>query len=291
MRKMLAFAGFLILFAGGCAERPGTGESPVVKALVSIPPQKQFVKAVAGPAASVHVLVPPGASPATYDPKPADLIRVEEADIYFRIGYIGFERSHLSKLRSLNPGMMVVDTSEGVALRTLSPLYDHAEGIDPHIWLSPPAVKIQVATIARGLADVDPVRREDYLRNAESYMAELDALHGELEEMFARLPSKTLLVFHPAWGYFADAYGLKQLSIEQEGKDPSPEQLRRILDSARAARVSVVFVQREFSRELARSIAEQIGGAVIAIDPLAEDYIANLRSVARTIFEHLNTKG
>jgi zinc transport system substrate-binding protein len=281
--------------------------------LVSILPQKGFVEAVGGDHVSVHVLIPPGASPATYDPKPVDLVRVEEADVYFRIGHIGFEQAHFSQLRSLNPGMTVVDTSAGLELRRFgaheSHAHDHDEqgkeeqageetgaeegeavagGVDPHVWLSPLAVKLQVETITRTLAELDPEQAGVYRGNAAAYSARLDDLHAELTALLSGLESRTILVFHPAWGYFADAYGLKQLAIEQAGKDPTAEQLRHIIDTARGSDIKVIFIQAQFSRELAASVAQEIDGVVVSIDPLAEDYIPNLRSVGQTVHDYLN---
>jgi zinc transport system substrate-binding protein len=154
--------------------------------------------------------------------------------------------------------------------------------------MSPPAVKIQVSTIAASLAEMAPHRAEQFQANAAAYTAKLDGLHEELKAIFAGLHSPNLLVFHPAWGYFADTYGLRQIAIEQAGKEPSPEQMQRIIDIAKASDIRVIFIQQQFSRGIALSVAEQIGGVVVSIDPLAEDYLANLKTVGRIIFEHLS---
>ncbi len=300
----------LLWSACGQAPQEDVGDSP--KVLVSILPQKDFVEAVGGEYVSVHVIIPPGASPATYDPKPGDLVRVEEADIFFRIGHIGFEQAHFNQIRSLNPDMRVVDTSEGIELRHFGSDEshahdhehegeehaeegagaesedDHGRGVDPHVWLSPLAVKLQVGAIARALAELDPGRADDYRNNAAAYTAQLDELHAELTALLAGLESRTILVFHPAWGYFTDAYGLEQLAIEQAGKDPTAEQLRQVIDTARREDIKVIFVQAQFSRELAASVAREIDGVAVSIDPLAEDYIVNLRNVGQTVYDYLN---
>jgi zinc transport system substrate-binding protein len=288
------------LFLSGCAGPPDAGPSDRIDVLVSILPQKQFVEAVGGEAVRVHVLIPPGASPATYEPKPGDLMRIEDADVYFRIGHIGFELAHASEIQALNPKMRVADTSADVTLRYFDAEESHGhtepeeaahpEGVDPHIWLSPTAVKLQVAVIAETLSEIEPEKSDLYAANAMSYSARLDGLHQELTEMLGGLTSRNILVFHPAWGYFADAYHLEQIAIEQEGKDPTVDQLRHIIDTARASGIRVIFVQEQFSRETARSIAQQIEGVVVPIDPLAEDYIRNLRSVGQTLLRYLNSK-
>jgi zinc transport system substrate-binding protein len=300
-----------LLLCVACSRSPSEGGQEPLDVLVSILPQKNFVEAVGGDRVAVHVLVPPGASPATYDPKPGDLIRIEEADVFFRIGHIGFELAHMDEILSLNREMRVVDTSAGVELRHFgedeSHTHDHEDegeqheaegtgtgeeaehrgGVDPHVWLSPPAVKLQVESIALALADLDPGNAEAYANNARAYAARLDELHTELSSLFTGLESRTILVFHPAWGYFTDAYGLEQLAIEQAGKEPTADQLRHIIDTARLADIKVIFVQAQFSREVAASVAQQIDGVVVSIDPLAEDYIPNLKNVGQTVHEYL----
>jgi len=145
-----------------------------------------------------------------------------------------------------------------------------------------------VGIIARALAELDPGRADDYRNNAAAYAAQLDELHAELTTLLDGLETRTILVFHPAWGYFTDAYGLEQLAIEQAGKDPTAEQLRQIIDTARREDIKVIFVQAQFSRELAASVAREIDGVAVSIDPLAEDYIDNLRSVGQTVYDYLN---
>jgi zinc transport system substrate-binding protein len=298
MKEALSLYVACLVLCAACAQAPSVDTDALLNVLVSIPPQKNFVEAVGGDLVAVHVLIPPGASPATYDPKPGDLVRVEEADVFFRIGHIGFEQAYLSRIRSLNPDMRVVDTSQGIELRYFGEAESHAhehdgeehghlEGVDPHVWLSPPAAKLQVEAIARVLAEMDPEHADTFRANALDYAARLDALHAELAALFAGLEARTILVFHPAWGYFTDAYGLKQLAIEQSGKAPTAEQLRHIIDTAKASGIEVIFVQAQFSREVAGSVAREIGGVVVSIDPLAEDYIGNLRSVGKTVHEHL----
>ena len=305
-------AAFLIL--NGCARPQQSGPRDRIDVLVSILPQKQFVEAVGGDTVRVHVLVPPGASPATYEPKPGDLIHIEEADVYFRIGHIGFELAHASEIQALNPDMRIADTSADVTLRYFSAGESHEhtetgeaahthgrdeglgqkdsppEGVDPHIWLSPKAVKLQVAKIAETLSELEPGSSDLYAANALSYSARLDSLHQDLTEMLAGLDSRAILVFHPAWGYFTDAYGLEQIAIEQAGKDPTIEELGHIIDTARASGIRVIFVQEQFSRETARSVAQQIDGVVVSINPLAEDYFRNLRSVGQILLRHLSSR-
>ncbi len=281
--------------------------------IVSILPQKAFVEAVGGNFVNVKELIPPGGSPATYEPRPGDLANVEKADLYFRIGYIPFEKSHAGKFASLNPNMKIIDTSLNVELRYFGKheeyTYEqeeepeeefrendldrheennhHHKGVDPHIWLSPIQVKKQVNIIRETLSQEDPQNSDLYQKNAENFKKKLDELHIELNAIFKELKTDKLMVFHPAWGYFADEYNLEQIAIEQDGKEPTAKQLQYIIDLAKEENIKVIFVQKQFDKEIAQSIAEQIGATIIPIDPLSEDYLNNLRIVATKISESL----
>jgi len=296
--RYLITIGILILavLLVGCQKETVTQSQDKLNVIVSILPQKAFVKAVGGDHVNVKELIPPGGSPATYEPKPSDLVNVEKADIYFRSGHIPFEKSHAEKFASLNPNMKIVDTSVNVELRHFGEHEEHTheheeelhhEGVDPHIWLSPVQVKKQVEVIADTLSEIDPDNSEEYMKNAENFKKELDELHNELELKFRELKTNKLMVFHPAWGYFADEYGLEQIAIEQDGKEPIAKQLQHLIDEAREENIKVIFVQSQFNKEIAESIASEIDAVVVPINPLSDDYINNLRNVATTITEHL----
>jgi len=157
--------------------------------------------------------------------------------------------------------------------------HEHA-GLDPHIWLSPPLVKIQAHTILAALQEADPVHRSVYGANFKAFSAQIDQLDADLKKIFAGKTGLQFMVFHPAWGYFAHAYGLKQVPIEIEGKDPKPAQLQVMIENARAQGIRVVFVQPQFSVKRAELVAREIGGQVAFADPLAPDWLTNLRAVA-----------
>jgi zinc transport system substrate-binding protein len=146
--------------------------------------------------------------------------------------------------------------------------------------LSPPLVKIQARTILAALQDADPALRSDYAANFNAFVALIDQLDADLKKTFTGRKGLQFMVFHPAWGYFAHAYGLKQVPIEVEGKDPKPAQLKELIQHARENGVKVVFVQPQFSAKSAKLVAQEIGGQVAFADPLAEDWMANLREVA-----------
>jgi zinc transport system substrate-binding protein len=256
-------------------------------------------------------MIPPGFSPATYEPSPQQLKKLQTADIYFRIGHIPFEKAQMGRLTQINNSMKVVDTSEGIELLEMTEHshdkeeqgdepsfaeasegkehgdeHDHEAG-DPHIWLSPKLVKTQAKNILDALVDVRAEDKEFFQANYEQFIKDLDELDEKLEATFAPIQGETFLVFHPAFGYLADAYGFEQEAIEIEGKDPSPEQLKGIIDEATADGIKVIFVQKQFSTESAEAVAEGINGAVVQIDPLAKDYFANLELMSNTIVNKL----
>ncbi len=272
----------LAVFLAGYQKEVVTRNQDKLDVIVSILPQKAFVKAVGGEHVNVKELIPPGGSPATYEPKPSDLVNVEKADIYFRVGYIPFEKSHADKFASLNPNLEIIDTSVNVELRYFG------EAVDPHVWLSPMQVKKQVDIIAESLSEIDPGNTDEYMKNAEDFKKEMDDLHDELELKFRELKTDKLMVFHPAWGYFTDEYGLEQIAIEHDGKEPTVKQLQYLIDAAREENIRVIFIQSQFNRAIAESIADELDAVVVPINPLSDDYVNNLRNIATTITEHLN---
>ncbi len=247
----------------------------------SILPQEYFVERIGESLVKVQALVTPGSSPATYEPTPRQIAALSEAKVFFRIG-VPFENTFIPKVEGAAEGLRIVDTREGIALRKMK-AHRLKKGNDPHIWLSPRLVKVQARTIADALIEADPAGKVNYEKNLAAFLEDLDALDTTLADALAPVKGKTLMVFHPAWGYFADAYGLEQEPIELEGKDPSGPQLARIIEMAKNEAVRVIFVQPQFSKSSAMRVAEAIGGVVVSINPLARDYIANLERVADTV--------
>jgi len=288
--KTLLVIGLLILalFILGYSQIPQKQKGEKLNVVVSILPQKAFVKAVGGDLVNVRELIPPGASPESYEPTPNDLVLVEKADIYFRIGYIPFEKSHTEKLAELNPSMKIVDTSANIQMKTFGEhSVNEEEGVDPHIWLSPLLVKTQIDTIAQTLSQEDPKNADIYNENAQNYKKQLDELDFRIRTELKDVNATDLMVFHPAWGYFADEFGLKEIPIEQSGKEPTAKQLQNFIKEAKDNNIKVIFVSPEFDKNVVKSLADEVGAVVVSIDPLSEDYINNLRNVAKTISENL----
>ena len=276
------------------------GASEKLAVFVSIVPQKYFVEKIGGDFVDISVMVKPGANPATYEPKPQQMIRLSRTKIYFAIG-VPFERVWLKKIAVVNAAMRVVHTDAGIDKLPMG-YHSHSEkeeehhtqqiqpdentqrqheSLDPHIWLSPPLVKQQADAIFKALVRVDPVNRVNYERRYKNFTKELGEIHKALASIFDGKDSLEFIVFHPSWGYFAHTYGLKQVAIEVEGKAPKPAQLVKLIQHCREHHINVVFVQPQFSTKSAELVAREIGGRVIVADPLAENWSENLRRVAK----------
>jgi zinc transport system substrate-binding protein len=261
-------------------------QSGSLRAFVSILPQKDFVERVAGARVEVSVLVGPGQSPATYEPTPGQIARLASARVYFRIG-VPFEAAWLGRIRAAGPALEIVDTAAEIRRRAVDQVTAGgapAEGgpEDPHVWTDPALVKTMARAIRDALARLDPTHADEYARNEVAFEADLDALDAEIRRRLSAARGRAFLAFHPSWGYFADAYGLRQIPIESGGKEPGPRTLAAVVERAKALGVRVVFVQEQFSRRTAEAIAQEIGARVVVVDPLAGDYLSNLRSVAES---------
>lgn len=284
----------ILLFSllAGCRAAAPAETDPPLRVGVSIAPQAYFLQRLGGERVSVTVLVPPGADAHTYEPKPEQLKALSQAQLYFRIG-IEFETAWMDRLTS-GRNLRVVDTTQGIALLPMTEGHSHEkaddpqEGLpDPHIWLSPSLVKVQAQTIHAALAEADPAHRAMYDENLRQFLDELDALDAELRQTLRGLQSRRFMVFHPSWGYFARDYDLEMIPIEVGGQEPSAQALATLIAEAREEGIRMVFAQPSLSTRTAETIAREIGGEVLLIDPLAEDWAANLRRVAQTLAEVL----
>jgi zinc transport system substrate-binding protein len=254
--------------------------------VVSIAPQADFVEAVGGEKVIVTVMVPPGADPHTYEPTPSQMVGVSNANIYAKVGSgVEFELAWMDKISQQNKKMLVVDCSKGIQMMEMEEHHgdeddgEHHQGEDPHIWLSPQNAKLMVWNICSGLIQVDPQNESYYTRNRDEYLAKLDALDKDIREGLSRVINRRFIVFHPAWGYFARDYNLEQISIEIGGKEPSAKDIADLIRKAKELGIKIIFAEPQFNPRSAETIAKEIGGRVVFIDPLAEDYISNMRLV------------
>ena len=253
----------------GCGPAATPDSLGKIRVAVSILPQQYFVERIGGEHVAVNVMVLPGASPATYEPKPEQLKALSQADAYMSIG-VPFEKAWLERIASANPDLLMVDTTQGI----------ERVGDDPHIWLSPKLVKVQAQTIYNALAQLDSTHKAEYQANLNGFLVDIDALDTEIRTTLAGVKSRKYMVFHPSWGYFARDYDLEMISIEIGGQEPSAAELADLIGEAREEGIKIIFAQPEFSTRDAETIAREIGGEVLLISPLALDWLDNLRKAA-----------
>jgi zinc transport system substrate-binding protein len=262
----------------------------VITVGVTILPMKEYVRAVCGDLAEPVELVPPGASPSNYEPDPVRISKLDDAQIFFAIDL----PAQLALDRSLFQGTKFVDLSDTVSDaypdRYFDDEEDHAEedghshtGKDPHIWLSPKRVIVMVQAIAEEMIRLDPDNEKAYTENASDYIASLNSLDEQVSEILSRMNSRKIFMFHPSLGYFADDYALEMYALEEDGKEATAGHLTQMIDLAKAESIKRIFIQAENAGLQAQTFADEIGGEVVQIDPLSENYIDNLIEIAQAV--------
>ncbi len=251
---------------------------------VSIPPQAFLVEWLAGYLVQVDVLLPPGASPATYEPTPKQMAALDSAQLYLQIG-APFEGPILAKVSELMPELRIVDCRAGVELEPIGGGgHDHGAGLlDPHIWLDPQRMKIIASTTAEALVALLPDEAPGIEERLAALQRAIDDTDARVADILAPFAGRTLLVFHPAYGYFTRRYRLVQMAVEEDGKAPSARRLAAVVDELRQQPVPALFVQPQFSRSAAERVANALDCELVELDPLAGDYLANLEIMAGRI--------
>lgn len=264
---------------------------------VTIEPQRYFAEQLVDSLFEVRTVVPTGTSPETYDPSPAAMAELSKSAGYLTIGYIGFEEQWLDKIRQNNPQLPIYDTSEGVNFIETGTVddghdHEHAEGhdhahhhgpVDPHTWSSPKQAKIIANNMYWALIKIDPANEYIYRSNLEKLEAEIAATDSLLTDIFAKSTSKSYIIYHPALTYLARDYGLTQYCMETDGKEPSPAQMQYLSKTAKESEVKVVFIQEEFDKKNAETIAKETGAKLVTIDPLSYNWSEELIRIAKAI--------
>lgn len=294
---ILVLTSFCVLFdLSGLAE--ASQKMPVV---VSIPPQKYFLEQIGKELVDVTMLIEPGADPHLFELRPAQMVKLAKSRAYFAIG-LTFENAILPRIRDLNSDLEVYDLTEGIFRYPMETGHsededhshheDSGEGFqkDPHIWNSPRNVNRIARNIATVLSELDPENSQIYRDNCFTFLIEVDKLDMGLRKIFLEKEGSGFLVFHPAWGYFAREYGLVQVPVEIEGKEPKPADLAELIDLARRENIKTVFTSPQFSERSARILAQELGASVIRIDPLAENWLENMKQVGSAIGKAVTDK-
>ncbi len=259
-----------------------------IQVTTSILPQKFFVKKIGGNLVKVNVMVLPGSNPAVYEPKPKQMKQLTKSKIYFAIG-VPFEKVWLKKIAAANPKMRIILTYEGIKRYPMvkRKKVSKKEILDPHIWLSPPLAIKQCEIIKNALIEADEKNKSVYKQNYQKFAEEINLIDDKIKSILKNSKGKKFIVFHPSWGYFARNYDLTQIPIEIEGKKPKPKDLAKLIRLAKKENIKVIFVQPQFSTSMAETIAKQIGGKVVKVDPLAENWSENIIKAAKAFAKEL----
>ena len=282
MKKLIYILTLFIL--SGCGNTTQKSEKPILT--VTLEPLRYFTEAIAGDYYEIVSMVPKGSSPESYDPTPQQLVNLSKSQAYFRIGYIGFEQTWMKKLEANCPDMKVYDTSKGIDLiRDKGHWHGdhfHEGGVEPHVWNSTQNALIIADNIYQALCELDSTHQEDYQKRLDVLKQTIRQTDANVRTLLENADS-TFLIYHPALSYFARDYGLKQVSIEEGGKEPSPAQLKALIETCRNENVHTIFVQQEFDQRNAQLIAHELGVNIVSINPLSYDWVKEMIRIAEAL--------
>lgn len=272
---------YLLLAIVGLSACQGKKEGGTRTISVTIEPQRYFAEKIAGDLFQINCVTPAGQSPETYDPTPQQMVQISQSQAYFRIGEIGFEQAWMKNLQSQNPDMVVFDLSEGMELikneeeaheEGEAHPHHHHGSVDPHIWTSISGARVIAQNTYQAFIKLDPENQEVYRAGYQRMIEEIDSTEAEMKQLLQPLAGTAFIIYHPALTYFAREFGLKQLCIELDGKEPSPAQLKQLLETATQSGAKVVFVQQEFDQKNAELIAKETGCRLVTINPLSYNW-------------------
>lgn len=280
MKRMASFLILVLIIS--CGRRNETG-SKIIS--VSIGPFKYFVKEIAGNNFEINVMVPPGSNPHIYEPYPDQINKLRRSVAYISNGYLGFEMTWLDRFYEMNRSMKKLSLGDNID--PIVPEYhhedDHSEGADPHYWVSPKCAMKMASSVRQFLIELDPLNREQYDENYKILTGKIKKVDSLARELSASGGKKAFMIYHPNLGYLARDYGLEEIAVENNGKEPSPSRLRELIDLAKEDNLKVIMVQREYDTRNARAIAEETGSSVVVIDPLSEDWYSSTTGIIRIL--------
>lgn len=270
MRKIFFFL-FSVFFIS-CG-RGGAGDGKKI-ITVSIAPYKYFVEKIAGDEYSVNIMVPAGADPHTYEPFPEQVNKLVKSVAYISNGFLGFEMNWLDRFYEANKSMRRLSLGEKIVPLSSSDHHagGHVENVDPHYWVSPGCAMIIAGSVRDFLCELNPAEKEKYVTNCTLFLSEIQKLDNKGKDYFSDSPQKSFMIYHPNLGYVARDYGLEEIAVELNGKEPTPSRLRELIDRAKKDHLNTIFVQREYDTKNAKAIAGEIGADIVIIDPLSEDW-------------------
>ena len=270
MNKLLIL--LIMLFLVSCNSGNYSGKKDVIT--VSVSPFSYFAKAISGSDYDINVMVPASADPHIYEPVPGQIAALGSSVAYISDGYLGFEMTWLDRFYETNKTMKRLSLGDKI-----DPLIsghhhqgDHVEGADPHYWISPKCAMIMAPSVRELLCELNPLQKHKYEANYQRLVIKIQELDKKARELFSGVQNRSFMIYHPNLGYLARDYGLEEIPVEYEGKEPPPSRMKELIDRARKDRLKTVFVQREYDTKNAKAIAGEIGGEIRIIDPLSEDW-------------------
>ena len=257
-----------------------TGGSPSDKRIitVTIEPLRYFTEQIAGDKFTVKTMVPRGGNPETYEPTTRQMLDLSGSDLYIKVGNIGFERTWMKRLEANAPHTIIINSSDGITSSDNS-MYIH----DPHTWMSTANAMYIARNIYKALAEIDSKDSLYFKKNLERLMGKIEAVDTQIREEITKDKSTTFLIYHPALTYFAQEYGLRQLSIEEDGREPSAVQLKQVINTARQNHVKIIFIQREFDSRNTDIVARSTGAEKVEINPLSYDWDKEMVKIAQSL--------
>ena len=277
---------FVALLAG-CQSEKNSNQKVLS---VTIEPQRFFLEKIVGNSYRINTGVPPGASPETYEPTPAIMLDLAKSEMYFKVGYLGFENVWVANLAKNNPKIMIVDCSKGIDLIFGSHVHvnegeaeSHTPAPDPHVWSSPKTARIFCKNMFDAILSAYPDSINNYKANYEKLEKIIDETDSTVSQLLRNAPSRSFIIYHPALSYLARDYDLIQHSIEFEGKNPSPSQMKSLVDIAKSEHVKVVFIQKGFDRKNAEVVAQEVGAKVFEINPLGYEWNKEMIRIAEIL--------
>jgi zinc transport system substrate-binding protein len=257
-----------------------TNNSGKIGVAVSVGPEVEFVNAVGGDKVDVTLMVPSGADPHTYEPLPRQLKAISSDKMYAEVGTpIEFEVNYMDKIKSINPNMLIVNCSQGIDLIP-NTAENESDESDPHVWTDPKNAKVMVENIYQGLVQVDPTDKEYFQKNRDHYMQQLDELDKNTTETFKGKQNTSILIYHPAFGYYCKDYNLTQVAVELNDEEPSPQRIAYLIDIARNDNIKTMFIEPQYNIQQMQSIASQVNAKVLTVNDLDENYLQNMKNVA-----------
>ncbi len=279
----------IIVFFTSCGRRGGVQDSEAGERIitVSIVPFRYFVEAIGGDDFRINVMVPSGANPHIYEPFPEQIFKLRKSVGYISNGYLGFEMTWLGRFYESNMTMKKLALSQNIEPLSSAHHHDgeHVEGADPHYWVSPRCAMIMAGSVKDFLAELNPVNKNIYEANYQKLLSVISGVDKKASDLFSGVKSKSFMIYHPNLGYLARDYGLEEISVEYEGKEPPPSRMKELIDRARTGRIKTIFVQREYDAKNARAIAHEIGAKVQIIDPLSGDWPGSETEIINALYE------